>query len=317
MGHWDAATITLVASVVGLLTVATIVGRILSKRAKTDAARRTVDNLKARTRAWWVMAAVFGAAMAAGPAGACVLFAFVSFVALREVVTLTPSRRGDHHTLFWVFFVMVPVQYWLVYRERAGLFTIFVPVYCFLFVAIRSALSGDSRSYLERTSKIQWALFICIYCISHAPALLTLHIPGYERQSWKLLVFLVVVAQMSDVLQYIWGKLLGRRKIAPTLSPNKTWEGFVGGVLTATGLGAALAPITPFKIWQAALIALMVALLGFFAGLVMSAIKRDAGVKDYGHLIEGHGGMMDRVDSLTFAAPIFFHVVRFFFVPPA
>jgi phosphatidate cytidylyltransferase len=159
-------------------------------------------------------------------------------------------------------------------------------------------------------------VFICVYCVSHAPAVLTLRIAGYEGQAWKLLVFLVVVVQMSDVLQYVWGKLLGRRKIAPKLSPNKTVEGFVGGVLTATAIGAALTPITPFRVWQAAAIALLVALLGFFAGLVMSAIKRDAGVKDYGHLIAGHGGMMDRVDSLTFAAPVFFHVVRYYFVPP-
>jgi phosphatidate cytidylyltransferase len=316
MRHWDAAIIALVASVAGLLTVATIVGAILAARAKSESSKRTVENLNARTRAWWVMAAVFGAAMAAGPLGACTLFALVSFLALREVVTLTPTRLGDHRTLFWAFFVAVPVQYWLVYTQWYGLFSVFIPVYCFLFIAIRSALTGDSTRYLERTAKIQWAVFICVYCVSHAPALLTLRIPGYEGESWKLLVFLVLVVQLSDVLQYVWGKLLGRRKIAPHLSPNKTWEGFLGGVLTATAIGAAMTPITPFRVWQAALIALMAALLGFFAGLVMSAIKRDAGVKDYGHLIAGHGGMMDRIDSLTVAAPVFFHVVRYYFVPP-
>jgi phosphatidate cytidylyltransferase len=315
MHHWDAATVALLASIVGLLTLATLVGAVLAARAKTDDVRRTVDNLNSRTRAWWVMAAVFAAAMAAGPLGACVLFALVSFLAMREVVTLTPTRLGDHRTLFWAFFVIIPIQYWLICVERVGIFSIFVPVYCFLFIAIRSALHGDATRYLERTAKIQWAVFICVYCVSHAPALLTLRIPGYDGESWKLLVFLVVVVQLSDVLQYVWGKLLGRRKIAPNLSPNKTWEGFVGGVLTATAIGAAMTPITPFRVWQAALIALMSALLGFFAGLVMSAIKRDAGVKDYGHLIAGHGGMMDRIDSLTFAAPVFFHVVRFYFVP--
>lgn len=315
MRVWDTPTIALVASVAGLLTVATIIGAVLAARAKTDAAKRTVENLNARTYAWWVMAAVFAAAIAAGPIGACILFALVSFLALREVVTLTPTRLGDHHTLFWAFFVMVPLQYYLVYIHRYGFFSIVIPVYCFLFIAIRSALSGDSTRYLERTAKIQWAVFICVYCVSHAPALLTLRIPGFERESWKLLVFLVVVVQMSDVLQYVWGKLLGKHKIAPHLSPNKTWEGFIGGVLTASAIGAAMTPITPFHAWQAAAIALMLALLGFFAGLVMSAIKRDAGVKDYGHMIAGHGGMMDRIDSLTFAAPVFFHVVRYYFVP--
>ena len=312
----DAGFFPVAGGVAALLAVATGAGAVLRATVKSDAGRRTVDNLNARTRAWWVMAAVFAAATAIGPLGACVLYAFISFVALREVVTLAPTRPADHRALFWAFFVIVPAQYWLVYVERYGLFSVFIPVYGFLFLAIRGALSGDAARYLERTAKIQWAVFLCVYCVSHAPALLMLRIPGYEGESWKLLVFLVIVVQLSDVLQYVCGKLLGRRKIAPNLSPNKTWEGFVGGVLTATAVGAAMTPITPFHVWQAALFALVAALLGFFAGLVMSAIKRDAGVKDYGHLIAGHGGMMDRIDSLTFAAPVFFHVVRFYFVPP-
>ena len=114
-------------------------------------------------------------------------------------------------------------------------------------------------------------------------------------------------------MQYVWGKLLGRRKIAPTLSPNKTLEGFVGGSLSATAIGAGLWWATPFAWWQAALLAFLITLMGFFGGLVMSAIKRDRGVKDYGTLIEGHGGMVDRIDSLCFAAPVFFHLVRFYF----
>jgi phosphatidate cytidylyltransferase len=260
------------------------------------------------------MAAVFGAAIALGPVGACVLFGFVSFFALREVITLTPTRRADHHTLFWAFFVVIPAQYYLVCSGWYGLYSIFIPVYVFLFLAIRSTFTGDATRYLERTAKIQWGVMICVYCVSYAPALLTLGVRGPAGEpwrQWKLLVFLVVVVQMSDVLQYVWGKLLGRRKIAPHLSPNKTWEGFVGGVLSAAALGTALHRLTPFPLPGAAAVSLLIALMGFAGGIVMSAIKRDAGVKDYGHLIEGHGGMMDRIDSLTFAAPVFFHVVRY------
>jgi len=304
-----------------ILGVATIIGQILRLRAKSDTAppdrRRTVANLNARIRAWWIMVAVFASANYFGRTGATILFALISFLALREMLTLTPTRRGDHHTMFWAFFVLIPIQYFLVYIRWYGLFAIFIPVYGQIFLAIRSTLTGDYTRYLERTAKIQWAAFICIYCISHAPALLTLPVYGYGDHPWGLLVWLVIVVQMSDVLQYCWGKLLGRRKIAPHISPNKTWEGFIGGVLTATLLGAALYRITPFNPWQAAIIAFTVAVLGFFGGIVMSAVKRDAGVKDYGNLIEGHGGMMDRIDSLTFAAPVFFHIVRFFFVLPA
>jgi phosphatidate cytidylyltransferase len=152
---------------------------------------------------------------------------------------------------------------------------------------------------------------ICVFCLSHVPALMTLSIPGYEGRNLLLIAFLVLVVQGSDVLQYIWGKLLGKHKVAPALSPSKTWEGLIGGVASATVLGAALHGITPFTPLEAALVALVICLMGFFGGLVMSAIKRDRGVKDWGSMIEGHGGILDRLDSVVFAAPIFFHLVRY------
>jgi phosphatidate cytidylyltransferase len=309
----DRAAVVVVAVVAGVLALATVAGLVLRARTRTDAGRRTVANLNARTRAWWVMVALLGAALWAGHGATIFLFAVISFLALREMITLTPSRRADHHTLFWAFFVMVPLQYYLVYAGRYGLYSIVLPVYGFLFLALRSTFTGDYTNYLERTAKIQWGVMICVYCLSHAPAITTLPFRNFGPGGWRMLVFLVGVVQMSDVLQYVWGKLLGKRKIAPHISPNKTWEGFVGGVLAAAALGAAAWKLTPFTPLQAFGMALTIALLGFAGGIVMSAVKRDAGVKDYGHLIEGHGGMMDRVDSLSFAAPVFFHVCRFWF----
>jgi phosphatidate cytidylyltransferase len=156
---------------------------------------------------------------------------------------------------------------------------------------------------------------ICVYCLSHVPALLTLDIPGVGERNLLLVVFLVLVVQSSDVFQYIWGKLLGRRKLASAISPSKTVEGLVGGIASATILGASLWWITPFTPWQAALIALCINVFGFFGGYVLSAIKRDRGLKDWGTMIEGHGGMLDRVDSISFSAPVFFHIVRYWWVP--
>jgi phosphatidate cytidylyltransferase len=184
-----------------------------------------------------------------------------------------------------------------------------------VFVPTRMAMAGDTEHFLERAAKIQYGLMICAYCLSHAPALLILKIPGFAGHDARLLLYLVLVDQMSDVLQYVWGKLTGKHKIAPQVSPNKTWEGFIGGLVTATLLGTALWWATPFTPLQAAGMSLVIALLGFAGGLVMSAIKRDIGVKDFGAVIEGHGGILDRIDSLCFAAPIFFHLVRYFFVP--
>jgi phosphatidate cytidylyltransferase len=257
------------------------------------------------------MCAVFALALAGGDLGAVLLFALVSFLALRELITLTPTRRGDHETLFWSFFVFLPLHYWLVASCWYGLFAILIPVYAFLFLPLRSALAGDTQGFLERSAKIQWGLMICVYAVSHAPALLMLDIPGYEGQNATLLIWLVLVVQLSDVLQYVFGKLYGRRPVVPKLSPNKTVEGFVGGLLSAAAVGAALWWATPFAPWQAFLLALLVTLLGFAGGLVMSAIKRDRGIKDFGAMIEGHGGMLDRIDSLCFAAPVFFHAVRY------
>jgi phosphatidate cytidylyltransferase len=311
--RFDAETAILVAGVVAVLLMASITGWILSRRAGGVAYQSTIANLNARIRAWWMMVAIFLFAMLSGGLGSVVLFALTSFLALREFVTMTPTKLGDHGTLLWVFFVITPIQYALVALHWYGLFSIFIPVYAFLFVPLRSVLSGDCERFLERTATIQWALMVCVYCVSHAPALMTLRIPAFEGQNGKLLFYFVLVVQASDVFQYIWGKLLGKHKIAPTVSPNKTLEGFLGGVVMATLLGTALWWATPFTPWQAAAMSLLIALMGFVGGLVMSAIKRDRGVKDYGTLIEGHGGVMDRIDSLCFSAPVFFHITRYFF----
>ena len=311
----DPQLLWLFGGVLGALVVASGLGTILERTAKSDRSRAVLRNLNARTRSWWVMCSVFALTLLSGAIGSLVLFGLLSLLAMREYMTLLPTRRGDHRTLFWSFFIITPLQYYLIGIHWYGFFAILIPVFAFVFVPTRIALAGDTERFLERAAKIQFGLMICTYCLSHAPALLILPIPGYEGQQAKLLLFLVLVDQASDVLQYVWGKLLGRRKIAPSVSPNKTWEGFLGGVVSATLLGAALWRVTPFSFRAAAALSLAITLMGFAGGLVMSAIKRDAGVKDYGTLIEGHGGILDRIDSICFAAPVFFHLVRYFYVP--
>lgn len=299
--------------ILGLLLVASLVAAWLGRRPLGPSARATLDNARQRINAWWLMSAVFGAALLTGTTFSILFFFLLSLLALREFISLTPTLRADHGTLFWSFFVITPLQYLLVGVGWYGLFSIFIPVYGFLFIPIRSALVGETERFLERIAKIQWGLLIAVYCVSHAPALLMLEIRDFRGQNAKLLLFLIVVVQLSDVFQYLWGKTLGRHKIAPEVSPNKTWEGFVGGVATATLLGAGLFWLTPFAPWQAALMALICCLLGFAGGLTMSAIKRDRGVKDFGDVIEGHGGILDRIDSLCFSAPVLFHLTRYFF----
>jgi phosphatidate cytidylyltransferase len=288
-------TIELFAGVGLVLIVASIVGAVLKRVVAHGRPNDIIDNLNTRVKAWWVMVILIGLAFMLGRAGVMLLFLFASFAALREFITLTYT----------------PLQYVLVWNEKYGLYSIFIPVYAFLLLPIVSVLAGDTKRFLERNAKVQWGLMICVYCLSYVPALLTLNIPGYEGRNLLLIAFLVLVAQSSDVFQYIWGRLIGERKVAPEVSPSKTIGGVIGGVASATLLGTLLWWITPFTVLEAGLMALVIAVIGFFGGLVLSAIKRDRGVKDWGDLIEGHGGMLDRLDSVVFAAPVFFHITRY------
>ena len=304
--------IWLLSGVAVILIIATLIGGALRARLAPDGSNPVIENLNARIAAWWGMVVLLALAFIAGRPGVVALFAVLSFSALREFLTLTAKARADHWALLGGFFIVLPLQYWLVATDWYGLYSVLVPVYAFLLMPVVSALRGSPKGYLARVAETQWALMICVYCVSHVPALLSLQIPGYEGRNVILIAWLIFTVQLSDVLQYVWGKLFGQRLVAPHLSPSKTWEGLIGGVLTATTVGAALWWMTPFSMLQAAGMALAVTLMGFFGGLVMSAIKRDKGVKDWGHLIPGHGGFLDRLDSVVFAAPIFFHLTRWF-----
>ncbi|MBK8285564.1 MAG: phosphatidate cytidylyltransferase [Ahniella sp.] len=308
---WNNEPLRVFAVASAVLALASTIAALLRWRVAKGQPHGVIDNLIARINAWWWMVGLLGVAFLFRRDGVIVLFALVSFLALREFITLTQTRRGDHAALAVSFFIALPVQFFLVWIEWYGLWSIMIPVYAFLLLPILAALSADTTRFLERAAKVQWGLMICVFCLSHVPALVTLEIDGYSGRNLMLIAFLIIVVQGSDVLQYIFGKLFGKHLLAPRLSPSKTWEGLVGGILSATALGAALHGLTPFTMQQAAAIALVICLMGFLGGLVMSAIKRDRGVKDWGHLIEGHGGVLDRIDSLVFAAPVYFHVIRF------
>jgi phosphatidate cytidylyltransferase len=313
MAGIDPPVVALIGVIVAALFVATVVGRVLRRRNRDASATATLENLNARIGAWWVMVILAALAVLGGRVGASIFFAIVSFLALREFMTLVPTRPSDHRALLVIFLVLTPLQYLLVGAGWYGLYSILIPVYAFLYLPARIALRGDPTRFLERAADLQWGLMVCVYCLSYAPALFTLQFPSGRIVDSGLLLFLLVITEASDVLQYVWGKMYGRRRIAPLISPNKTWGGFAGGIASATVIGAALWWITPFQPWQAGAMALIIGLTGFAGGLTMSAIKRDRGVKDFGNLIPGHGGVLDRVDSLCFAAPIFFHLTRFFF----
>ncbi len=307
-------TLALVGTVLALLGLATGVGQLLKRQSGTGLDPAAIEQFNQRIRAWWLLCAVLAASfIIPGRWAIELLFGLLSFWALREFITLTPTRMADHRALFWVFFAFTPLQYVLVAAEKYQLYSVLIPVYGFLFVPARIALAGDYKRYLERCAKIQSGLMICVYCLSHAPALLHLHFEDSSYDNRQLLFYFVLVVVGGDAFCYLTEKLFGRHTIVPSINANRTWEGLLGGVACASLFGMALVWATPFKLHEAALMAAIATLMGFAGGLTMSAIKRDRGVKDYGTLVQGHGGVLDRIDSICFAAPVFFHLTQYFF----
>lgn len=299
----------------GVMLVASLIGFMLRYTTHDDRKKLAFENLNSRILAWWIMVFVIGVAGLAGRSAVVLLFALVSLCALREFITVTETERADRAALFASFCIALPMQYLLIWTGWYGLFSIFIPVYGFVVLPILAALTAETSNFLARTAETQWGVMIAVYCVSYVPALWTLSIPGFQSRIVLLMAFFLIVTQFSDVFQYIFGKLAGRHRISPRVSPSKTLEGLVGGIICATIVGASLWRLTPFSPRQAGMMALMICITGFLGGLVMSAIKRDRNIKDWGHLIAGHGGMLDRIDSVCFSAPVFFHLTRYFFTP--
>ncbi len=310
----DPHMIEIVILMFSCLAIASTITSFLKKRVKEGKWSLIIKNLNMHIKSWWFMCVIFILMLISKRICSSLLFLLLSFMALREYMTISITKRTDHRTLFWAFFVIPPLHYYYLYTSWYGMFSIFIPVYAFIFLPARNVITGDCDRFLERNSEIQWGLMLCVYCVSYAPALLTLKIPGYEGQSTKLLFFIACVSQTSDVLQYVFDTLIGKHQIARKVSPNKTIEGFLGGVICATLVGTLMSGITPFSMLQSAGFSFLITLSGFFGNLTFAAIKRDRGIKDSGSIIQGHGGILDRIGSLCFSAPLFFHLVRHFFI---
>lgn len=291
----------------GVLIVMTMIGDAARLRMPQGRTSVMVETYMTRVQSWWAMVILLSLALLLGMTGVSLLFAVAGFAALREFLTLTTKSRADHWALALGFFVVLPLQFIFVGFGWAGLFTVFVPVYAFLLLPVISALRGNSDRFLMRVAETQWGLMIAVYCLSHVPALMTLNIDGYGGREVLLIAFLVIVVQVGDLVDIYFGRRFGTRKIAPGISP-KTLEGALAGIGTAIVLGALLNWITPFGLWGAVGMAAAASASGMAGNIVFAAIKRDRGVKDWSHLIPGQGGLIDQLDSVIFAAPIFYHL---------
>ncbi|HBL4689592.1 phosphatidate cytidylyltransferase [Citrobacter sedlakii] len=299
---------TSLAAVFALLLAASVVNVLLvTLRPEKDWRELTL-----RIRTWWVIVVLFSLAILSPAWLALTFFGLVSFMALKEFLTLAPSRQADRMPLLWMF-IAIPVNYGFIGSGWYGMFVVFIPVYVFLFLPARMVIAGDTQGFLRTASQLHWSLMTTVFAFSHVAFLLVL--PADGKQTGALLVlFLVGLTEFNDVAQYIWGKSFGRIKVTPTVSPNKTLAGLLGGVATTALVALLLGPLlTPMSGAMALLAGVIIGVTGFCGDVVMSAIKRDCGVKDSGTLLPGHGGILDRLDSLIFTAPVFFHFIRYFY----
>lgn len=314
MGSLENAVLWIFAALFALLSLASIYVYSLTRRYP----EKNYQELVLRVKSWWWMIAIFFVAVTLSRTLAIVFFALLSFLALKEYLSLIPTRRADRRVLFWTY-VTIPFQYYWVDITWYGMFIIFIPVYAFLFIPIRMLVIGETQSFLRAVGTLHWGLMTTVFSLSHIAYLFVLPeskpqiISAGETQSGAALVlFLVLLTQLNDVAQYVWGKNLGKHKIIPKVSPNKTREGFFGGIATTTLLSMLLAPfLTPLSFFESIAGGLLIGVAGFIGDVTISALKRDLGVKDTGQLIPGHGGILDRLDSLTYTAPLFFHFIYY------
>lgn len=296
-------------AVLALLVVSSCVRLVIAFRNP----KKDYTELRQRIQSWWIMIGLLFAVLLVGRTSAIVFFAILSFLALKEFFSIVPLRESDRRVIFWAY-LAIPVQYYWISREWYGMFIIFIPVYMFLFLPLRMVMIGETKGMIKSMGTIHWGLMLTVFCISHIACLLTLPNTNEAAGEMGLILFLVFTTQFNDVCQYIWGKSLGRHKIVPKVSPNKTWEGFIGGVISIAICSGFAAPyLTPLTFQQGMLTGAAIAIAGFSGDVVLSAVKRDLRIKDSSTLIPGHGGLLDRMDSLIFTAPLFFHLMNYLY----
>ncbi|WP_045461255.1 phosphatidate cytidylyltransferase [Vibrio hyugaensis] len=294
-------------AIVAVLVLGTLSYLYLS-RSNPD---KDYHELKLRIRSWWWMVGIVFVTLALPTSYTLAFVAFLSFMAFKEFLSIVPTRLTDRRVIFWAY-LSIPFQYYWLSIEWYGMYIIFIPVYMFLYLPMVAVIIGDTKGFIRSAGIIHWALMLTVFCVSHMAYLLVLPSKNPSAGSMGMLLFLLVSTQFSDVCQYVWGKAFGKHKIVPKVSPNKTWQGFLGGALTTIVVSYFMAPyLTPLTASQGLVAGIIIAFSGFIGDLVISSVKRDLKIKDTSLFIPGHGGILDRIDSLMFTAPLFFHYIYY------
>ncbi|QDT02782.1 Phosphatidate cytidylyltransferase [Rubripirellula lacrimiformis] len=324
MNHLAPEVRTTILCLFAALAVSSVL-TLLIQRVKPD---RDYRELRSRVRTWWTIVGLFSVTLVWSPTATVAFLGFVSFLGLKEFLSMTPTRRADRRVLFYAY-LAVPIQYYFAASAWYGMFIVFIPVLMFVWLPTRMWMIGQTDGFLRAAGSLHWALMITVFSLSHAAYLLAIQPAEGARfpaaypseismtsAGPGLLMFLILVTELNDIFQYMWGKSLGRtlltRKVAPLVSPGKTWAGLIGGVATTVALAAWLGPrLTIMDLPRSVLAGIIIGLAGFAGDLCLSALKRDLKIKDFGATLPGHGGILDRVDSLIFTAPLFLHFVYY------
>ncbi len=293
--------------VIALLVVASLIQFVLRLRRP----EKDYTELHQRITSWWWMIGLLFIFLVSGRNPAIVFFGFISFLALKEFVSIVPTRQADRNVVFWAY-LSIPVQYYWVATAWYGMFIIFIPVYMFLFIPMRMVLKGETEGFIKSAGVLHWSVMLTVFSVSHVAYLLVLPVKNSFAGGVGLVLYLLFMTQFNDISQYTWGKLFGKHKIIPKVSPKKTWEGFVGGLVTITVVAGFVAPLlTPLTRLEGFVAGVIISASGFIGDVVISSVKRDLHIKDSGTLIPGHGGILDRLDSLMYTAPLFFHYIYY------
>lgn len=296
-------------SILGLLAIATLTQIILQYRRPG----KDYSELQQRITSWWWIISLLFIFLAAGTTLSVIFFAILSYLALKEFISIVPTRQTDRNAVFWVY-LSIPFQYYWVATGWYGMFIIFIPVYLFLLIPARMTLKGDTDGFIRSAGILHWSAMLTIFSISHIAYLLVLPEKNPLAGNVGLVLFVLFLTQFNDVSQYIWGKLFGQHAVIPRVSPNKTWEGLIGGVITITLTAGLIAPsLTPMNHLHGFIAGALISISGFFGDVVISSVKRDLKLKDCGSMIPGHGGILDRMDSLIYTAPVFFHYLYYLY----
>ncbi|MGI3090392.1 phosphatidate cytidylyltransferase [Vibrio diabolicus] len=295
------------------ITLVLVIGTLVYLYLSRHNLNKDYHELKLRIRSWWWMIGIVFVVLYLPTQYTLISVAFLSFMALKEFLSVVPTRMTDRRVIFWAY-LSIPFQYYWLSIGWYGMYIIFIPVFIFLYLPMVAVLIGDTKGFIRSAGIIHWALMLTVFCVSHMAYLLVLPSKNPEAGSMGMLLFLLVFTQFNDVCQYVWGKSFGKHKIVPKVSPNKTWEGFIGGAATIIITSYFVAPyLTPLTSVQGLVAGMIIALSGFIGDLVISSVKRDLQIKDTSQFIPGHGGILDRIDSLMFTAPLFFHYIYYLY----